>query len=241
MKLASGDPYWYSPVLERAALNVPAQPSGGLCCEEMGARPGWAALRWAVLPRRPQGARAARPRPLCFSDASAVFGSSTSLTSSCLCVVLQAWARLWRCWASSWPTPPRAPPRSSPRRTARASSRAGEGRGRPCWRIQYKDSRVLCVRLAAPFLWRLTPDPPLAPSGRRWWCARCRWWGSGWWRPRRSWAAPSPSTCTTARAASATPRSGCSAERGGACCHAEIPPSDKAERGGTHAETACQE
>lgn len=41
MKLANGEPYWYSPILERAALSVPAQPSGGFCCEEMGAHLGW--------------------------------------------------------------------------------------------------------------------------------------------------------------------------------------------------------
>ena len=33
---ADGTPFWYSPLLGRVASDVPAQSSGGFCCEEMG-------------------------------------------------------------------------------------------------------------------------------------------------------------------------------------------------------------
>lgn len=36
MVTPSGARWWYSPILRRAALDVPPQPWGGFCAEEMG-------------------------------------------------------------------------------------------------------------------------------------------------------------------------------------------------------------
>lgn len=48
-----GEKWWYSPVLKRAALEVPSLPGGGFCCEEMGLGKvrllGWLA-NWLVMP-----------------------------------------------------------------------------------------------------------------------------------------------------------------------------------------------
>lgn len=36
MTTPKGERWWYSPVLHRASLGVPAMPCGGFCAEEMG-------------------------------------------------------------------------------------------------------------------------------------------------------------------------------------------------------------
>lgn len=51
-----GERYWYSPVLRRASLEVPAMPAGGFCAEEMGlgkvGRAGEGGLPWGVIGQR---------------------------------------------------------------------------------------------------------------------------------------------------------------------------------------------
>ena len=55
LQTPGGVHYWWSPVLGRASLEVPAQPWGGWCAEEMGESWRWAPIGvpWGSVNRRP--------------------------------------------------------------------------------------------------------------------------------------------------------------------------------------------